>query len=92
MQRLDQREEWIELHGERPDRLEERDDDRDLAPVETEFPDRDDVDEAADRATFTAERAFGSLPERYPYLFEQSDSVGESAETGAVAADGGDEA
>ena len=88
MQWLDQREEWIELQGERRDRLEERDDDRDLAPVAVSYPDRDDVDEASDRSTFSAERAFGSLEERYPHLFDEDagDDLGESA----VATDGGD--
>ncbi|WP_372478947.1 hypothetical protein ACAH01_08945 [Halomicrobium sp. HM KBTZ05] len=91
MQRLDQREQWLTLHGERPDRLDERAEPRDLPPVETEFPDRDDVDEAADRATFHAERIFGPLRERYPHLFDDGDNAAESTET-AVAADGGDDA
>lgn len=89
MQRLDQREEWLQLHGERPDRLEHRDADRDLPPVETSFPDRDDVDEPSDRSTFSAEPAFGPLEERYPHLFGDGDDAAESAETGAVATDGG---
>jgi hypothetical protein len=92
LQWLDQREEWLELHGERPDRLQERDEPRDLSPVETSYPDRDGVDDAADRTTFHAERAFGPLPERYPHLFEDGDSAGDSADTTAVATDGGDDA
>jgi len=92
LQWLDQREEWLELHGERSDRLQERDEPRDLPPVETTYPDRDDVDEAADRATFSAEPAFGPLEERYPHLFDEDDSTSESAETSAVATDGGDDA
>ena len=58
MQRLDQREEWLELHGERPDRLEPREHNRDLPPVETEWVDRPDVETASDRAVF---RSSGSL-------------------------------
>lgn len=92
IQRLDQREEWLELHGERPDRLQERDEPRDLLPVETTFPDRDGVEEPEDRATFHAERAFGPLRQRSPYLFADADSGGKSGETSVVATDGGDDA
>ena len=91
MQWLDQREEWLHLHGDRDDRLQERNKERDLPPVETTYPDRDDVDEADDRATFSAERAFGPLRKRYPHLFDEDGSTAESGETSAVAADGGDE-
>jgi hypothetical protein len=92
MQWLDQREEWLELHGERPDRLQERDEPRDLPPVKTKFPDRDDIDTASDRSTFSSERAFGPLEERYPHLFDDGPAVDETSEpTGEVATDGGDQ-
>jgi len=92
IQRLDQREEWLELHGERPDRLQERTESRDLPPVETTFPNRDDVQDASDRSIYQPERAFGSLQERYPHLFDDGPNAEESGQTDAeVATDGGDE-
>jgi|GEM_PF-1965809 len=91
LQWLDQRREWLELHGDRDERLQEREEPRDLPPVETSYPDREDVDEPEDRATFQAERAFGSLRDRYPHLFDGSDNAAESAANEAVATDGGDD-
>ena len=91
LQWLDQREDWLEMYGDRDDRLDEREDPRDLPPVETTYPDREDVDEPEDRATFQSDRAFGSLRERYHHLFNEPDSTAESDETSAVAMDGGDD-
>ena len=88
MQWLDQREEWLELHGDRPDRLQERDESRELAPVSVTYPDRDDVDEASDRSTFSAEPTFGALEERYPHLFDED--AGDDPGKSAVATDGGE--
>lgn len=87
IQRLDQREGWLELHGERPDRLRECTESRDLSPVETAFPDCDDVDVPEDWATFNAERAFGSL-RVLPHLFDDADSGAQSVETSGPATDG----
>ncbi|WP_018257646.1 hypothetical protein [Halomicrobium katesii] len=86
---LEQRERRLDEIGERPNRLQQRDGPRDLAPVECSYPDRDDIDAASDRRTYSPTRAFGPLRERYPHLFEDGHSADESGQTGAVATDGG---
>ncbi|MBO4249265.1 hypothetical protein IL252_15725 [Halomicrobium sp. IBSBa] len=86
---LEQRERRLNEIGERPERLQQRDNPRDLAPVECSYPDRDDIDEASDRSTYSSTRIFGPLRERYPHLFEDGPSADESDQTGAVATDGG---
>ncbi|MCU4799783.1 hypothetical protein OB920_05310 [Halobacteria archaeon HArc-gm2] len=56
---LDEREAVLDEIGERPDRLEARDEPRNLGPVETSWPDRPDVDEPGDRAVYSRPRRFG---------------------------------
>ena len=60
VQALDEREGVLEEIGERPDRLEVRTEPQNLAPVETSWPDRPDVDEASDRAVYSRPRRFGT--------------------------------
>jgi len=59
VQALDEREGVLEEIGERPDRLEVRTEPQNLAPVETSWPDRPDVDEPGDRSVYLRPRRFG---------------------------------
>lgn len=88
LQAIEDRVSFLESNGDRSERCQGREEERNLGDVEVEYPDRPDIDGDDDRGGYTPERTFGSLEERYPHMFEDDTDQTDQSSTDEAASRG----